>query len=281
MSIRLLKTIVLNGLWYVLGRRNLVRLARYLSNESRLDAGMDIYLHGERMVQSCVNNFITEQEGPVIFDVGANIGLWSKSFLDEIQDASAPLRVYAFEPCEGTYQTLLSNVKTWGLSERILPRRFALSSKNGESVFYSLGSGEGRNSLHPHWNEPSKEETVVCRTIDTYCLEENIAKISFLKIDAEGHDLDVIYGAKAMLQARKIDMVQFEYNSTWIESRRFLRDAFTFLNPLGYSIGKITRKGIELYPQWDFELETFRQGNYLAMQAQHSSLFPRVKWWNQ
>lgn len=55
---KLLKTIVksllLNVLWYALGRRNLVRLARFLNNEFRLDVNNDPATNGETMVQSTV-----------------------------------------------------------------------------------------------------------------------------------------------------------------------------------------------------------------------------------
>jgi hypothetical protein len=36
------------------------------------------------------------------------------------------------------------------------------------------------------------------------------------------------------------------------------------LAPLGYSLGKLTPRGVEFYPGWDAELETFVEGNYVA-----------------
>jgi hypothetical protein len=59
-----------------------------------------------------------------------------------------------------------------------------------------------------------------------------------------------------------------------------LKDAFELLLPLGYKLGKITGKGLEFYPDWHFELESFREGNYLACLPEWSSRFPQVKWWN-
>jgi len=75
-------------------------------------------------------------------------------------------------------------------------------------------------------------------------------------------------------------MLQFEYNHRWVFSRHFLRDAFEFMRPLGYEIGKVTPKGIEFYAGWHPELETFREGNYLACRAEWVNRFPRIEWWN-
>jgi len=83
-----------------------------------------------------------------------------------------------------------------------------------------------------------------------------------------------------MLEAHRIQVLQFEYNQRWIDSRHYLKDAFELLEPLGYKLGKITPRGIEFYPQWHFELETFREGNYLACLSEHVDLFPQIRWWN-
>ena len=52
-------------------------------------------------------------------------------------------------------------------------------------------------------------------------LGHQIDRISLLKVDAEGHDLAVLIGASEHLRAKSIEMVQFEHNWRWIESRCF------------------------------------------------------------
>ena len=39
---------------------------------------------------------------------------------------------------------------------------------------------------------------------------------------------------------------------------------FELVQPIGYKLGKVTPKGIEFYEAWDPELETYREGNYVA-----------------
>ena len=80
--------------------------------------------------------------------------------------------------------------------------------------------------------------------------------------------------------AHAIDLIQFEYSFRWINARHFLKDAFDFLIPLGYQIGKVTPQGIEFYEEWQPELESFKEGNYLACRGGLWDSFPKVRWWN-
>ncbi len=82
-----------------------------------------------------------------------------------------------------------------------------------------------------------------------------------------------------MLRAGAIDLVQFEYNWRWIEARSFLRDVFQLVLPLGYSLGKVTGRGIECYEAWHPEFETFKEGNYLLFREPLPASLPRVTWW--
>jgi FkbM family methyltransferase len=267
--------------WHLLGRKNMVRLGRFLSNEARLDTGNDLASNGERRVQACLREILSDGESRVVFDIGANIGEWSKALIEQSRGWKAPLFVHAFEPCSSTYSTLIQNLESWRITDKVKPHRIALSAEEGERTFYSLGENQGRNSLYPHERESQSVAIVPCSTIDRWCEEAGIARLFFVKIDTEGHDYEVLIGAKEMLKSARIDMLQFEYNHRWIAARRFLIDAFELLLPLGYVIGKITERGVEFYSDgWDFELETFREGNYLAVQQEYKSAFPTVKWWN-
>jgi hypothetical protein len=82
-----------------------------------------------------------------------------------------------------------------------------------------------------------------------------------------------------LLAEHRISVVQFEYNHRWISAHFFLRDAFEFLLPLGYRIGKLTPRGIEFYPAWDPDLETFVEGNYIACDQEAATILPTVAWW--
>ncbi|MCU1307294.1 MAG: hypothetical protein JWN45_1989 [Acidobacteriaceae bacterium] len=273
---RLTRNFVVPSMEAVLGRRNLVRFARLLTMESRLDTGNDMADNGETLVHRVLLNQKSAENELVVFDVGANVGEWTKRLIDH--SGATKFIVHAFEPASATFSILTKNLAD--LPSRVLLLNQALSNEVGTASFYVVGAGLGINSLHKGPGQVESTERVQLNTVDAYCRNANISRIDLLKIDAEGHDLSVLEGARAMLQARAISMLQFEYNHRWIESRHFLKDAFELLSPLGYKLGKITGKGIEFYPQWHFELESFREGNYLACLPEWPDRFPQIKWWN-
>ena len=96
----------------------------------------------------------------------------------------------------------------------------------------------------------------------------------------QGSDLVVLRGAEGLLARQAIAAVQFEYNWRWIEGRLFLRDAFSLFQAHGYSLGKVTPRGIEPYRQWEPDLETLWEGNYLALAPGMQAAVPIIPWWN-
>lgn len=258
----------------LMGRRNLVRLARSLTMASRLDVANQMESNGERLVQRIVLQHCAKPF--TVFDVGANAGAWSASLLRAAEGTDG--QVHAFEPASATFARLSQNLSSAAGRARLLQQ--ALSSQKGTAQFFIAGEGLGINSLHARPGSPQKQETVTLNTVDDYCKESAIQRVHLMKIDAEGHDFSVLEGAQGMLSARAIDVVQFEYNQRWIDSRHFLKDVFDLLLPLGYLVGKVTPKGIEFYPEYHFELESFREGNYLLCLPEWKDRFPQVKWWN-
>lgn len=243
-------------------------------NEARFDVPNDPVCNGERLVQAIVIQYARSCDRTVVFDVGANIGDWTCAMLEQANDLPG-LRVHAFEPCSGTYEILVNRTCIPQGAAKIIPVRKACSSSTGTGTLHVVGIGAGTNSLT--CTEPgSADEQVELTSIDDYCHMSGIDRVSLLKIDAEGHDFAVIEGATSMLQQQSIEVLQFEYNQRWIFSCTFLRDVFNILSPLGYSIGKVTPCGIEFYERWDSELETFREGNYLACLRPWISRFNRI-----
>ena len=83
-----------------------------------------------------------------------------------------------------------------------------------------------------------------------------------------------------MLSEREIDFVQFEYSHRWIGFRHFLKDVFDLVEPMGLAIGKITPEGIEECDGWHFELEAYREANYLVYAPENRLDLPHFPWWN-
>src|SRR6185503_7130533 len=108
-------------------------------------------------------------------------------------------------------------------------------------------------------------EVVPARTIDGYCAKQGIKRIHFLKIDVEGHELEVLRGANALLQSNGIDFIQFEFSAAHIDARVFFRDFHNLLKTR-YQIYRVLQNGLARIKEYNPEMELFKRAtNYLAV----------------
>jgi FkbM family methyltransferase len=259
-----------------LGRRTVVRAARYVLSRARLDYANDMRFNGESALQRWL--FGLAPQGLLqVADVGANVGLWSRSLLAAAAAAgrAADLRLHAFEPEPEAYARL---ARALDGTPAVLSAA-ALSDRDGTSALHVVGPAAGTNSLHLAPGDTATAEIVRTITLDSYAARSGVPRFELVKIDTEGHDLTVLRGARSLLAEHRIAVVQFEYNHRWVFARAFLRDAFEFLADLGYRVGKLTPKGVEFYPGWDADLETFVEGNYVACDPAVAGRLPAVRWW--
>jgi FkbM family methyltransferase len=261
------------------GRRQVVRAARFVLWRARLDVPNDMTSNGESLLQRWVVGLCPPDQRISVLDVGANVGRWSASMLDAASQAGrlADLDLHAFEPSAYTFARLSEVLDGHGV--RLF--RAAMSDRPGSSTLHVVAPGAGTNSLHRQPRSPvgATTEHVPMMTLDAYAHDADLDQITLVKIDTEGHDLTVLRGAQGLLDRQRISVVQFEYNHRWIYARSFLRDAFELLEPLGYRLGKLTPRGVEFYPCWDVDLETFVEGNYVACVPGVARLLPAVSWW--
>ena len=191
--------------------------------------------------------------------------------------------IYSFEPSPFTFSQLQSALQEIG-NEKVHLVNMGMGNVKKSKELHITHDGAGTNSLYKRRLEGlgvsyDKSETIQITTVDTYCSENNISHINFLKIDVEGHELAVVEGAKAMLQRGAIDYIQFEYGGCWIDSRILFMDMYDLLTGFGYVVGKIMPSGIEFYDRYDQRLETFQMANFLACHQREINNFKRIKPW--
>jgi FkbM family methyltransferase len=141
----------------------------------------------------------------IIFDVGANVGQSALHYVSAYPSST----IICFEPIKETYEQLRRNVE--GI-DQVLCYNFALADTPSKGVM-TKGMGT-MNHLVQEDNiiSSNKHETeqVHVSTLDDFCNANNINKISYLKIDVEGGDLNVLIGAKDILNAHGVDIVEVE-----------------------------------------------------------------------
>src|SRR5712691_2956766 len=259
------------------GRRAVIRAARYVLHRARLDYPNDPAVNGERALQRWALGCSPAGDLAHVADVGANVGLWSQSMLAVATAAGRgpDLRLHAFEPDSQAFARLARTLD--GVPASLTP--VALSDRQGTSPFHVVAPAAWTNSLHAAPGAALHRESVRTDTLDAYAERSGVARFALVKIDTEGHDLTVLRGASALLAGHRVAVVQFEYNHRWVFARSFLRDAFELLDGSGYRTGKLTPRGVEFYPGWDPDLETFVEGNYVACTPTAAPGLPAVAWW--
>jgi hypothetical protein len=80
----------------------------------------------------------------------------------------------------------------------------------------------------------------------------------------EGHELAVLKGAHRMIDRNAIEIIQFEFGGTSLDSRSYFKDFFQLLSPK-YRIYRILPRGLRELKAYSEKLEIFQSANYLAI----------------
>jgi FkbM family methyltransferase len=179
-------------------------IGRRLLPLDMLPKGVDLHYDMEKDID--IGNF------RLVFDVGANRGQSVSKYLNWFPNAD----VYGFEPSDEPLNELKSNFSAHNRVEAI---NVALGSEVGSKELL-VGNNSERGSFH--FNETGEQvmrrQRVKVETLDNFCKSKNVDRVNFLKIDTEGHDMDVIKGAKGMLSSHSIDLVQLEVTTDYENS---------------------------------------------------------------
>ena len=197
---------------------------------------------------------------PVIFDVGANEGLYTRALLDQCPSA----KVIAFEP-SSTSLARLSDRFMGDSRVSICP--LALGSKMESRTLYSDQAGSGLASLTKRRLEHFKidfkyEEQIAVTTLDMWA-RSNSMQPQFIKIDVEGHELEVLQGGTDTLKSVKL--IQFEFGGCNIDTRTYFQDFWYFFQDRGFNLYRISPSGPSRIEHYSEEDEYFSTTNYLAV----------------
>lgn len=206
-----------------------------------------------------ITNWIKQniKPGMKVADVGAYIGYFS------VLMSKMGAEVHAFEAHRGSYKKLLRNMDWNGCLYGSYGIYAAIGSTRGKAVFFE-SNRIGRSSIYP-----MKEDKVKPVIVDQYALDNFEIPFDFVKIDAEGAELDVLKGMKRLLK-RGVDMT-LELSPKWFRNNG--QDPQDFLNEL-------RRMGIKYYALMDDGIPEIMTDEKLIKYAEskaHINMFATTK----
>lgn len=227
------------------------------------DQDGDMRTNGECEV---IRRFIPSSK--TVFDVGANKGDWAT----EVLALNSHVDLHCFEPTQAAYR-LLSSRFADSDNSTIHLNQFGLGSESGHRSAFLYGDADGGNSFYRRdplsgdGRTQAVEERVSVSTLTDYCAANSIESIDLLKIDVEGHEVEVLRGGRSLFEKRAVGAVQFEYGGTFVKPRILLRDCFDFFAEYDYNLYKVFPKELRPVPVYEERLESFRYSNWLAVPA--------------
>lgn len=199
-------------------------------------------------------NFLKKELGQndVVLDIGANNGYYS------LLCATIAKKVIAFEPSPRDFFRLKEN-KELNKFDNLVIENFGLSDNEKKlEMLIANDYHSGQNTLESKfvYDISLKEKiTIDLKPLDSYIRKSNINKIDVIKIDVDGHEMNVLRGAEFVFNKMKPRAVIFEIVTEWPEKKVDIEKFFT---NLGYEIfaidydGKLNR------------VQTYSSGNLVA-----------------
>eukprot|EP00667_Euglena_gracilis_P011931 EG_transcript_12214 len=159
-----------------------------------------------------------------VIDIGTHVGdqveYWGRNFGKS--RGCSNTHFFLFEPNPATHAELLHNLKRFHTGDDWSPQRMAVSNYSGTATFYynrgprankaknqmaSLGKVRGEDAA------AGGGVSVKVLTLDEFLEARKIDSVPMLKIDTEGFDATVLFGAERTL--RKTEHIVYECHKLW------------------------------------------------------------------
>jgi FkbM family methyltransferase len=192
-------------------------------------------------------------------DVGGNRGTWTELLLA----AGGPAkRGLIFEPSTSALRTLREK---FGGTPGVTIIAEAVGDQPGETEFFEEPDAGGTSSCVAGYSKPTANRRVVpITTVDEALARHGIDRVDFMKVDVEGYDLLALRGASRLIRERRVGLIQFEYNQSWLGSGSTLRGAIQLLESGGMEVFLLNRQGL-FQPDLARYGEYFGLSNYVAL----------------
>jgi FkbM family methyltransferase len=172
----------------------------------------------EKFLLSLLSHLVPSNKN--MLDIGANIGVYSIIFSKLIDNTN---KIYAFEPQEKIYNCLVNNIYN-NECTNVLPFNLALSNIN---TTYLMNADYSHKDNFGAFRICSEGTLSINSKIGD---ELELTNVGFIKIDVEGHELEVLHGLSNTIK-RDLPLLSIEIH----ESSPTSNEAFSLIRNLGYN----------------------------------------------
>jgi FkbM family methyltransferase len=166
----------------------------------------------------------TFSSGATLFDIGANIGLYS------LLAAKKGLKVVAFEPESQNFAVMNANVYLNSLADSMTALNLALSDRNALDYLYmpvfSTGTAFNQFGVAPEGiADPFRngfKQAVFAYTVDAFTEKFSEFVPTHIKIDVDGIEAKIIEGAARTLESPEIQSMLVELDSNLAADQKAL-----------------------------------------------------------
>lgn len=167
----------------------------------------------------------------IFLDIGANIGYHTLCAAKVLRNGG---QVIAFEPSPETFRHLQENIALNKFTN-ITAVQKGISDKTTTATFYFSGrENTGSSGLSPSGEFSGQSTAVELVNADDWLQQYKLAQIHAVKIDVEGHEMQVLQGLQQTLrQNRPVIMIEI-LASTLARFDHTPAEVYGFLNGIGY-----------------------------------------------
>ena len=183
----------------------------------------------------------TVEKDMFCIDVGANIGYYTFIQANEVGENG---KVIACEPSSLNYSYLKKNLQLNQLSN-VSSYNIALSDKSGTSNLLIHPTKSNLNKISNSVNTNENFENVKTLTLDELCNKLSLKKVNLIRMDVEGHELQIMKGSIKTIKKFK-PLIFMEIHTPYLN----LENSFELLNMLksnGYEIDYLIPRDLD-YP---------------------------------
>jgi FkbM family methyltransferase len=151
-------------------------------------------------------------ENPLILDVGGHVGFIATQ-LAQLLANKKPL-IYSFEPVPYMFKRLFESVRALGMEHTIVPVCAACSNEPGlVQLSYSEWDSMFAQVFVTTPNRRVGDKTALATALTIDQIAASLGKVpDLIKVDAEGHEVNILEGGREVLACPSAPALCFEFN---------------------------------------------------------------------